>query len=307
MTFSSQLSSSVLLNALRELDAGNTSHTSWLKDLHRAMICGGAPNPADLLTDAHCRCKFGQWYYQRDYPELQDGTWFENIGAFHKTMHDGARTLLSRKNDGQPISADEYDEFMDLAIRFKLEMSGLQTDIISKVCVVDHLTGVWNRNGMLHKLQQEHERMVRSGTSCCVCMMDLDHFKRVNDAYGHLAGDAVLHEAIRFFNGKLRKYDSIFRYGGEEFLFCLPDAEVPDVVKTMERLCAELAAHPIDLKDKGVIHVTASFGIAVMSPGETVEDTIEKADHALLCAKASGRNQVCLWDCLGNKSRPGSE
>lgn len=279
------------------------SHTSWLKDLHRAMICGGVPNPADLMTDAHCRCKFGQWYYHREYPELQDGAWFENIGSFHKIMHDSARLLLNRKNQGQTISADEYDAFMDLAIRFKLEVGGLQTSIISKVCVVDHLTGVWNRNSMLHKIQQEHERMIRSGAACCVCMMDLDHFKRVNDEYGHLAGDTVLREAINFFNGKLRKYDAIFRYGGEEFLFCLPHAELGDVMRTMERLCAELAQYPIVLKDKGVIHITASFGVAIMSPDETVEDTIEKADHALLCAKASGRNRVCLWDNMGESGK----
>ncbi|MEN6586145.1 MAG: diguanylate cyclase [Sulfuricella sp.] len=296
---SSRASTSFLLKTLHELDAGSTSHTSWLKDLHRALVCGGGANPADMLTDAHCRCKFGQWYYQRDYPELQEGPWFEKMGSFHKSMHDNARLLLNRRENGQPVSADEYDEFMDLSIRFKLEMSGLQTSIISKMCLVDHLTGVWNRNGMLHKLQQEHERMARSGAVCCVCMMDLDHFKRVNDDYGHMAGDTVLHETIGFFHDKLRKYDAIFRYGGEEFLFCLPSSNAQDVVKTMERLCAELAAHPIALKDKGTIHVTASFGVAVMSPDEAVEDTIEKADHALLCAKASGRNQVCLWDCLG--------
>lgn len=307
MTFSSQFSSSALLVALRELGAANRSHLSWLKDLHRAMICGGAPNPADLLADAHCRCKFGQWYYQRDYPELRDGAWFENIGVFHRAMHDGARALLSKRNGGQPVSADEYDAFMDLSIRFKLEVSGLQTSIISKVCLVDHLTGVWNRNGLLHKLQQEHERMMRSGAACCVCMMDLDHFKRVNDEFGHQAGDTVLHEAIRFFNGKLRKYDAIFRYGGEEFLFCLPNAEVPDVVNTMQRLCAELAAHPIDLGNNGIVHITASFGIAAMTPDETVEDSIEKADNALFCAKASGRNQVCLWDCIGELPHPGDQ
>jgi diguanylate cyclase (GGDEF)-like protein len=92
----------------------------------------------------------------------------------------------------------------------------------------------------------------------------------------------------------LRKYDSIYRYGGEEFLLCLPGSTLEDAQLLMERLRGELAALPLEVKDK-TIHVSASFGLAMMSPDENVGSTIEQADHALLCAKASGRNRVCVW------------
>lgn len=296
MAPTAQQSASTLMTALRELDAGIMNHTSWLKVLHRALISGCAPNVADLLDDAHQRCHFGRWYYGATHPELQGGPWFANIGAFHHTMHDHARLLLAKRNSGEAISPDDYDQFMELAIRFKLEVRSLQSEIINKVCEVDHLTGARNRNSMHYKLLEEHERMLRSGHPCCLCMMDIDHFKRVNDNYGHLAGDVVLHAVVQFFGKKLRRYDSIFRFGGEEFLFCLPNTGAQDAFAIVDRLRLELAALPIELKEHGDISVTASFGVAAMNPDEPVEDAIEKADHALLCAKAGGRNMACLWD-----------
>ena len=295
MTSPENYSSTELLSALAELDAGAFNHASWLKELHRVLICDGEPNASDLLEDAHCRCKFGKWYSGDPHPEFHDVPGFEEIGVWHRKMHDEARLLLNIKAGKCKISAEEYDRFMDVGINFKLELRSLQTDIIQKMCRVDHLTGVWNRSSMQHQLEEEHERMRRAGSICCLVMMDLDHFKQVNDTYGHPAGDAVLQKAVQLFTGMLRKYDSIFRYGGEEFLFCLPDTVGEDAVQIMDRMRLELEKLVIDVKGKGAIQVTASFGVAVVHPDETVTEAIEKADHALFSAKSRGRNRVCLW------------
>lgn len=296
MSRSALQSSSSLMKVLRELDAGLMDHTSWLKVLHRAMVSGSTPTPSDLLPDAHCRCHFGLWYYGKEHPELLDGPWFRNIGIFHENMHEQARRLLLKRNTGEPVTPDEYDQFMDMAIHFKLEVRGLQTDIINRVCEVDHLTGARNRNSMSFKLLEEHDRMSRNDQPCCLCMMDIDHFKQVNDTYGHVAGDSVLHAAVQFLGKKMRRYDTIFRFGGEEFLFSLPNTGMQEAFAIVDRLRVELAELPIGLKGHGDISVTASFGIASMNPDEPVDDAIQKADHALLCAKAGGRNRVCLWD-----------
>ncbi|MDO8989998.1 MAG: diguanylate cyclase [Sideroxyarcus sp.] len=296
MSSSALQSSSSLMKVLRELDAGLMDHTTWLKVLHRVMVSGSEHNPADLMDDAHCRCRFGLWYYGKKHPELQDGPWFKNIGIFHENMHSQARRLLLKKDVGQPITPDEYDQFMDLAIRFKLEVRSLQSDIINRVCEVDHLTGARNRNSMHFKLLEEHDRMLRNNHPCCLCMMDIDHFKQVNDTHGHLAGDSVLHAAVHFLGKKMRRYDTIFRFGGEEFLLCLPNTGLQEGFAIVDRLRAELATLPIKLKENGEISITASFGLASMNPDETVEDAIQKADHALLCAKSAGRNRVCQWD-----------
>lgn len=285
-----------LLIGLRELDAGVMHHTSWLKGLHRAIICGTAPSALDLAEDAHCLCHFGQWYYHNDScPEMRTNLRYEKIGVLHRGMHDQARALLLRASEGRRITPQEYDAFMDQAIHFRLEVGALQSEIINRICAIDHLTGVWNRNGMILHLQQEHERMARSGEPCCVCMMDIDFFKQVNDTHGHCVGDVVLHSASQFVKAQLRKYDSIFRFGGEEFLICLPGIAEEDAMLTLDRLRAALANFPIAIEGKAPLHITASFGLASMTFDESVEDAIQKADHALLCAKAGGRNKVCRW------------
>lgn len=286
-----------LLNALRELDTGVHKHTAWLKELHRALVCSSESNTEDMMEDAHCRCQFGLWYYGQPHPELQgDDGCFDEIGVLHQAVHDNARALLLKSQGGRGrISPEEYNQFMDTALQFKFEVGKLQANIINQVCVVDHLTGVWNRSSMMHKLEEEHERMMRSEQACCICMMDLDNFKQVNDVYGHPGGDQVLQATTRFLNSRLRKYDTVFRYGGEEFLLCLPSTTLEDAKTLMERLRGELEALAIEVKSKGLIHISASFGLAMMSPDEHVGGTIEQADHALLCAKANGRNNVCVW------------
>ena len=127
-------------------------------------------------------------------------------------------------------------------------------------------------------------------------MMDIDHFKRINDKHGHVIGDMVLKTVVEFCRVNLRKYDSIYRYGGEEFLFLLPEAELDEAQIVIKRLCTNLENHPISLADGDRLPVTASFGLACMQKSTSVEDTIQSADHALLCAKSRGRNRVCSWE-----------
>jgi diguanylate cyclase (GGDEF)-like protein len=122
--------------------------------------------------------------------------------------------------------------------------------------------------------------------------MDFDHFKRVNDELGHPAGDAVLRQGMHFAASVLRKYDAVYRYGGEEFLFCLPSTPIQDAIQVIERVRIGLEQLPIQLPNKQKIHVTASFGVAELTQDRPVEDTITIADQALFQAKANGRNRV---------------
>ncbi|MCL4472240.1 MAG: diguanylate cyclase [Sulfuricella sp.] len=285
------------LRVLKDLDTGILNHMAWLKKLHRPLICDEPPEPADLAEDAHCRCKFGRWYYQNcNHPELRVAPVFQKIGELHKAMHDDARILLRRKMTGQKIRLDEYERFMDDAISFEWEVQSLQFEIVQRICVIDHLTGVWNRQSMQSKLAEEMERMNRTGNTCCLCMMDIDHFKTVNDIYGHPAGDQVLQASVQFISQRLRKYDSIFRYGGEEFLISLPNTQAEEAEIILNRLRSEFEQHAIHLQDGSTVRITASFGVAAMHTEMSIQDAIVMADHALLCAKSNGRNRVCMWE-----------
>jgi len=286
-----------IFTTIRSLDTGIVNHEAWISEVHQSLICGhGHSNSDDLCEDAHCRCKFGQWLYSSETDPIRDLDGFFLVEVKHQQMHTVARNILLKKSNKQDISEVEYTEFTAQTVAFKLDVRNLQYSLMSQVCVIDHLTGAWNRYAMYSKLNQEKERLVRSGHPSIICMMDLDHFKRINDNYGHKVGDQVLRAVTDFCGTILRKYDSIYRYGGEEFLFCLPDAEMDEVRDVIERLRESLGQLPIELGNGEILSVTASFGLAALSKESSVEDTIQAADHALFCAKAKGRDQVCCWE-----------
>lgn len=131
-------------------------------------------------------------------------------------------------------------------------------------------------------------------------MMDIDHFKRVNDQFGHKVGDEVLQAFTSIVSTELRRYDSLFRYGGEEFLMLLPNTTLDNAALLLNRIRETLAGTDIQVGNGQTIRLTASFGVAHLVCKETVEDALEHADHALLAAKAGGRNQVCVWDMPHN-------
>ena len=286
-----------LLKSLKDLDKGILNHTHWLKQLHRSLICSEKhPTQNDMHENAHCLCQFGQWYYNKSHPELNTFSRYPAIGELHRSMHDAARKLLLRNEQHQKITTSDYNSFIDKAISFKLEVRKLQHDIIDTVCVVDHLTGAWNRSSMYIKLDEEYERVLRNDSQCSICMMDIDHFKTVNDGFGHMAGDYVLQTIIERCVEQLRSYDAIFRYGGEEFLISLPDTSTEDANLMIERLRSSIEMEPFTLDEGEQVHLTASFGISQLTATKTVENVISEADHALISAKTSGRNQICIWD-----------
>jgi len=284
------------LAVIRELDIAIANHINWLKQLHTVLIANTPCLADDLHADAHRRCEFGKWFYGKAQDYQDEDSTLANIELTHRHMHDAARLLLSHRVAGAAIDVGEYERFMDIAIQFKQELRTYQYFLINQVCTVDHLTGAWNRHAMAMKLAEESERTQRSGQCCALCMMDIDHFKQVNDQYGHKIGDEVLQAFTSIISTELRKYDTLFRYGGEEFLMLLPNTTLENAALLLDRIRETLAATPISTSGGQVVHLTASFGVSQLACHEVIEDALEPADHALLAAKAKGRNKVCVWE-----------
>lgn len=160
------------------------------------------------------------------------------------------------------------------------------------LATTDSLTRCLNRRRFMEILTAEMARSRRYGTRLSVAIFDLDHFKTVNDTWGHLAGDAVLRATVETCMGLLRATDSIGRYGGEEFVFCLPGTDLDGTLALAERLRADIEAGGIPAGDGQEIRVTATFGVAEMRGETTPEALLDRADVALYEAKDEGRNRV---------------
>lgn len=156
----------------------------------------------------------------------------------------------------------------------------------------DALTGIWNRAAILDFLKRQLARADREGNSpVSVILADVDHFKQVNDSYGHLAGDVVLRETAQRIRRGIRSYDGAGRYGGEEFAIVLPGCSFEDAVKRADQMRSALAANPIE-GFAAPIAVTVSMGVATATRPADLDRVLAAADGALYQAKANGRNRV---------------
>jgi len=168
---------------------------------------------------------------------------------------------------------------------------------ILKLAATDSLTGVLNRRAFMERMEQEIQRSLRENTSLSLILTDIDYFKKVNDRYGHQTGDMVLQRFTEQLLDSSRPYDIVGRYGGEEFVICLPGANISQSVSVAERMRSKLEEMKIMPPDSSKsIRITASFGTTafLIDSKEKADSLIKRADNALYKAKNEGRNRVCM-------------
>ena len=175
----------------------------------------------------------------------------------------------------------------------RIERLKAELELVNKLVREDQLTGALNRRGLDDALMRECARADRSDTPLCIALLDLDNFKRVNDSFGHQAGDAVLAHLVGIVKETIRSNDLIGRYGGEEFLLILPDARVDEALAVMSRLQRGLAAKPLAW-GSGQLEVTFSAGLALRRRGDNEVALINHADQALYEAKRVGKNRIIV-------------
>ncbi len=165
---------------------------------------------------------------------------------------------------------------------------------LEKASRTDGLTGLFNRAYWEVQLKSEFDRCKRYGNLCSLVMLDIDHFKSINDQYGHLMGDQVIRLVSEVVLDSLREVDVAGRYGGEEFGILLPETSVNDAYAVAERIRLKIAEHQFSVSEK-TIAITSSFGVAEMQQDmEHYEEFLESADEALFVSKDKGRNQTTL-------------
>ncbi len=212
--------------------------------------------------------------------------------------------LLTAKGQKQDVvngieaGADDYltkpFDPHELKVRIRAGIRILELQETLRVqAMLDSLTGLWNRRGISDQLRKELSRSVRRGSQVGIILADLDHFKMINDRYGHDAGDAVLRETATRMKSAVRAYDHVGRYGGEEFLICAPECDAQGASALAERIRLRLTQEPMFIP-QARLSVTASFGVAACdSLAANDTDVVVKAvDEALYCAKEKGRNRI---------------
>lgn len=173
------------------------------------------------------------------------------------------------------------------------EMQQKHYEELQKIAIHDDLTGIYNRRQGISLLEIEISKAKRLATTLCCLMVDIDHFKKVNDTYGHSVGDKVLVKITDLIQNALRPYDIFFRFGGEEFVIVLPNQNLSEgriCAERLRKLCDE--THFLPLDTTSFLHVTLSIGLTVFRPMDSYDELFNRSDAALYEAKHSGRNQV---------------
>jgi len=278
---------------------------------HEVIVCSDGAEAWNILQ-------------RDDPPKLVIVDWMmpemDGVSLCREIRKDGERPytyiiLLTAKNkkedvvEGLESGADDYvikpfdTHELRVRVRAGSRIVRLQEDLMAALAASefqathDALTGLWNRKAILEILRKELDRSRREAAPLGLIMLDLDHFKQINDTYGHQAGDAVLHEVARMMVASLRSYDSAGRYGGEEFLMVLPGCDEQEAAGIAERLRLLSASYSFE-SSQGALEVTVSLGVASTdgSKDSGMDSLIRAADEALYHAKRLGRNRVEVWE-----------
>jgi diguanylate cyclase (GGDEF)-like protein len=215
------------------------------------------------------------------------------------------RYLVLRNLELEHKVALRTDELLHATLDLESEKAELllAREQLQRLATRDGLTGIWNRLAIFDLLTSTLERGARASHPTSVIMCDLDGFKRINDSYGHPAGDAVLREVSRRFQAGLRSSDFVGRYGGEEFLIVLPECAGFEARSRAEQLRTAIMRDPIELDDGGALHVTCSFGVSCSKGGASdTEAIVREADDALYLAKNAGKNRIEFLETVGSLS-----
>jgi two-component system cell cycle response regulator len=220
-------------------------------------------------------------------------------------------TAKGRKEDiieGLEAGADDFlikpFDRQELKYRAKIGERIINLELrILELANTDALTGVLNRRAFMERMEQEIHRSLREGVPFSLILTDIDYFKKVNDRHGHQVGDLVLQRFTERLSESSRPYDFVGRYGGEEFVVCLPGADISQAGSVAERMRRRVEEMRITLPDsQQSIRITGSFGVASFRAGseETVDLITGRADDTMYRAKREGRNRVCVASEAGH-------
>ena len=222
--------------AVTVLEHAIEMHTEWLGKLHEHLICKQPVSDDILQENAYQICALGKWYYSDAPSLLKDYDEFADIEKVHKAMHVHAREIALNHLNESKIDPTDYRKFTSSQHTLLHLFSTLKEKILLSAHSFDELTGAVRREAFSLLSTNTHAEAERYKQAYCIAMIDIDHFKQVNDQYGHIVGDEVLKSVAHNINFHTRKTDILCRFGGEEFLLLLPKTTLTQSTRVMQKL-----------------------------------------------------------------------
>lgn len=273
-------------------------HVHWLNQLVKAVESSDA-----LLTPQKdsTLCEFGAWLHHEGDKVVDDKTLLSEIHQSHDELHQTSK-IISKVLERQKVDYHKLYNYLQKAEVLSLNMGNsiaLINNVITNIeSTKDPLTGALNRRVLDKILYNQLDIIKVTNTYLSMVLIDIDHFKTINDTYGHVAGDEVLEQFYTLLHSELRSSDFILRYGGEEFLLILPATSKKVVMKLMEKIRIKVMNHQFKTA-KNAISITASFGVVSVDAtdfdttnAQTLKRFITAADDNLYLAKRHGRNCI---------------
>jgi diguanylate cyclase len=273
------------------LDEAALCHMAWTRRVLRCAVLRSPPGDDVLADDAHRRCRFDGWLQShRGHFDQLDAATVRHMQEHHRQMHDAARRICRRVLQTGAGEADDLDAFERSQAAIVADLALLKTEYLARSARLDALTGLPLRHGLEEEFQRCRSQAQRHGEAMVVLMLDLDHFKRINDEHGHAVGDLALRHAAALLRDHCRAGEPVFRFGGEEFLAFLQAADHAVAERAAARILQSMRGSPLRLPDGGALILRASAGLAEVGAAEALADAVARADQALYVAKAAGRD-----------------
>jgi len=253
-------------------------------------------SPGDdlMLPDSHHRCQLGTWLErERAALEAFDAAITGEVLALHHMMHDAVRAMCIAVLDGTAARPADLETFERSQSAMVGSLGRMRERITADAAHLDPLTGLPLRNGLAHAFEIRQRDARRARGALYLAMIDVDHFKRINDSLGHLVGDRALEHIAAQLSGALRQSDIVFRYGGEEFLALLISADPRGAEVAAARLAEAVRVSPLEAAGQNIA-LSVTVGLARVRDDESLLGAISRADDALLDGKRAGRDRVVI-------------
>lgn len=278
---------------LIEIDEGIRLHITWAQKVFQYLVLKTPAEPQFSAKDSHLLCHFGKWFQSnRAKFEKINRDKTHELEQVHYLVHHHLHNIFSWLDENQNADADLVSQYQTSQSDLIELLTYFRTHFMIQALQYDPLTGLALRYGMEDQFAALRQSTEKNQKILAVGLLDLDYFKRVNDEYGHQAGDEVLAYTAQLLRDSLRDTDNIFRFGGEEFLIFLEVDNVDSLHKIIDRIFQSLHSNPTRLKSGEIIHITATVGIILVEPDETMEKAIARADQAMYLGKQQGRDRA---------------